>query len=134
MVTTAPPLRPSLVAVTVIVPSATPVTAPLGATNAMAVLDELQSTVRPVSTLPLASRNVAAKVWDSPMGICALVGAMVTEATGTLATVKVAAPLRPSVAAVIVVAPDASAVIRPSLAMEAMLEFDDVHVTVRSPS
>ena len=53
------PLRPSLVAVIVAEPAATPVTKPLEETVAIEELEVDHVTVRPVRTLPLASRNVA---------------------------------------------------------------------------
>ena len=53
------PLLPSLVAVTVAEPAATPVTTPLDDTVAMPVLELDHATARPVSTLLLASRVVA---------------------------------------------------------------------------
>jgi hypothetical protein len=59
-VTAAVPLTPSLVAVIVTEPGATPVTTPVPAsTVATAVFDELHVTVRPPSGLPCASRGSA---------------------------------------------------------------------------
>jgi hypothetical protein len=55
------PVRPSLVAVITVVPTPTVVTSPvLAPTKAMAVFAELQTTVRPVSTLAILSRSIAA--------------------------------------------------------------------------
>ena len=53
------PLFPSLVAVMVAEPAATPVTKPLEETVATEPLDVVHVMARPVSTLPLASRSVA---------------------------------------------------------------------------
>jgi hypothetical protein len=53
---------PSLVAVIVAEPTATPVTAPLADTVATAVLLDAHVTIRPVSTPPLASFTVAVRV------------------------------------------------------------------------
>src|SRR5512133_1297464 len=50
---------PSLAAVIVADPAATPVTMPLPSTVATALLDDVHETARPDSTLPLASRGVA---------------------------------------------------------------------------
>ena len=58
-VTEAVPDLPSLVAVIVAVPSATPVTRPLLLTAATEAADVLHVTVRSVRTLPEASRVVA---------------------------------------------------------------------------
>ena len=53
---------PSLVAVIVVVPAATPVTTPLLETVAMALLLEVHVTVRPVTIAPLTSRTTAERV------------------------------------------------------------------------
>lgn len=53
------PLFPSLVAVIVVDPANMPVTSPVDETLATEALDADQTTVRSVSTLPLASRSVA---------------------------------------------------------------------------
>ena len=53
------PLMPSLVAVIVAGPAAMALTNPLADTVAIEVLFELHVTVRPVSTVPRASRSVA---------------------------------------------------------------------------
>ena len=54
------PVRPSLVAVMVAEPAATPVTSPLAETVATPLALVVHATGRPVSTLPPASRSVAA--------------------------------------------------------------------------
>jgi hypothetical protein len=61
-VTVAVPVLPSLVAVIVAVPPATPVTTPDEETVAILVALELHVTVRPVSTFPAASFVVAESV------------------------------------------------------------------------
>src|SRR5450755_3281325 len=58
-VSCAPPLWPSLVAVMVLVPTPTVVMTPEALTVATVVLDDCQATVRPTSTLPLASFSTA---------------------------------------------------------------------------
>jgi hypothetical protein len=59
IVTLAVPLFPSLVAVIVAEPAATPVTTPLDDTVAIPVLELDHVSARPVSTLLFASRAVA---------------------------------------------------------------------------
>jgi hypothetical protein len=61
-VTAEVPDLPSLVAVIVTEPAATPVTTPVADTVASAVLLDVHVTVRPVSTTPFASFTVAVKV------------------------------------------------------------------------
>jgi hypothetical protein len=58
------------------------VTRPDAETVAIAVLLELQLTVRPVSTLLFASRVVAESCTVAPTGIVAVAGDTVTDATG----------------------------------------------------
>ena len=60
-VTVAVPDLPSLVAVIVVVPAATPVTTPLDDTVATAELDVAHVMMRPVNVLLPASRTVAAR-------------------------------------------------------------------------
>src|SRR5439155_25859079 len=93
-VTAAVPLWPSLVAVMVTgPPAATPVTSPLPLTVATAALLVAHMTVRPVSTLPLASFVVAMSCTVCPTGTVAVAGITATEATGTGLTVTAAVPL-----------------------------------------
>ena len=98
-------LLPSLVAVMDAVPRFTPVTTPVGDTVATPVVPELHVIVRPVSTLPFASLNVAERVVVAPTPTLADVGATVTVETGSGTTVTVAVPLFPSLVAVIVAVP-----------------------------
>src|SRR5207244_2779326 len=58
-VTLAVPLCPSLVAVIVTAPAATPVTSPVADTVAIAAFELVQLITRPLSTLPAASLGVA---------------------------------------------------------------------------
>ena len=76
------PGRPSLVAVMVAGPAATPVTSPLAETVATPLALVVHVTGRPVSTLPLASRSVAASCTVAPTCTLAGVGVTVTVATG----------------------------------------------------
>src|SRR3954470_21227102 len=74
---------PSLVAVIVAGPAATPVTRPVAFTVATAVLELDQVTMRPVSGLPAASFVAAASCWVAPLTTVAVAGVTVTVATGT---------------------------------------------------
>src|SRR5689334_10389988 len=76
-------LFPSLDAVIVAFPAATPVTVPLLSTDAMLVFDDDQLTVRPVSALPDASRGVALSFAVCPTTTSTVCGATSTEATLT---------------------------------------------------
>src|SRR5256885_14479414 len=76
------PLWPSLVAVMVVDPAATPVTPPLALTVATLVLPLDHVTVRPVSTLPAASLSVAVSCTVLPASTLAGGGVTVTVATG----------------------------------------------------
>src|SRR5437667_6618304 len=64
-------------------PSATPVTSPVPLTVARAALLVAHVTVRPVSTVPLASFVVAVSCTVCPTGTVAVAGATATEATDT---------------------------------------------------
>ena len=110
----ADPDFPSLVAIMVALPGATPVTTPAADTVAIegALLDHI--TTRPVSTVPLASRVVALNVTLWPIAVDADDGATVTVATGTFATVTVAEPMTPSIVALMTAAPDETAVTIPA--------------------
>jgi len=101
-VTEAVPVFPSLVAVIVTVPKATPVTVPLELTVAMPVLPELHVTTRPVRTAPFASFVVAVRRAVVPICTFVVPGATVTVFTGGGVTVTVAVPLFVSLVAVIV--------------------------------
>src|SRR5438876_3684050 len=98
------PLCPSLVAVIVAEPAATPLTSPVPLTVAAAVLLLAQLTTRPDSGLPLASFGVAVSCTVCPADPEADAGLPVTElpGTGTLDTVMLEVPLCPSLVAVIV--------------------------------
>src|SRR6185436_15199723 len=112
-VTVAVPDFPSLVAVIVAVPGATPFTTPLGVTVAMAPLLVVQTMERPVSVLPLASCVTALSVVVPRTNAVAVDGETVTVATGGAVTVTVAVPDLPSLCAVIVTVPGATALTTP---------------------
>ena len=78
--TLALPLWPSLVAVIVPEPAATPVTSPLPLTVAKASLPLDQLTVRPESGLPFASSGVAVSCSVWPTGTVADAGLTTTDA------------------------------------------------------
>src|SRR2546425_6521281 len=81
-VTAAVQLCPSLVAVMVTVPIATPVTRPPVDTVAIAGALDAQVTIRPLSGLPFASSGVAVSWPHCPTWIPAVAGLTLTDATG----------------------------------------------------
>src|SRR5437879_9938361 len=90
-------------------PAATALTSPLALTVAMAVLLLAQVATRPESGLPLASCGVAVSCAVWPTWTLAVAGFTATEATGGGFTVIAAVPLLPSLEAVIVAEPAATA-------------------------
>src|SRR5213592_664091 len=125
------PLCPSLVAVTAAEPVARPVTSPLPLTVATDGLELDQLTARPESVLPLASLSVAASCCVWPTWIVADAGVRATEATGTFVTVIEEVPLCPSLVAVIIADPAATAVARPLAFTVATEAFELAQVTIR---
>src|SRR3989441_59933 len=125
------PLWPSLVAVMVVEPIATPVTSPLALTVATALFELVHATARPFSGLPFASFGVAVS-WTVPPG-CMLTdaGVTATDATGTAVTVTAAVPVFPSLVAVIVAAPAATPLTSPLALTVATAWLLLVHVTAR---
>lgn len=125
-------LCPSLVAVIVVLPGPTAVTTPVEDTVATVGWLDVQVTVRPVNTFPLPSFVTGVIVIvGPPTSRLALVGVTVMDATGTFDTVTVAVPLFPSLLAVIVAVPTATAVTTPLLDTVAMAVGLDAHVTIR---
>src|SRR6185503_12595033 len=112
-VTALVPLLPSLVAVIVAAPAATAVTRPLAETVATPVGLLDQVTMRPLSTLPAESLVVALSCAVPPTTRPAVAGTTVTVATGTAVTVIDDVANLPSLVAVIVADPAATAVTRP---------------------
>src|SRR6266699_2486394 len=130
------PFLPSLVAVIVADPTATPATSPLPFTPAIDDGLLAHVIVRPVSVLPFTSLGVAVSWVVCPTNTEAVAGLTVTDATGTGAavTVTVDVPLFPSDVAVIVVEPATTPVTRPlpfTVPTEVLLL---AHVTVRPVS
>src|SRR5690242_587983 len=125
------PLCPSLVAVMVAEPAATPVTNPLAETVATAALLVAQVTTRPLRAVPFASFGVAVNWFVAPTVTPAAVGLTVTEATGTLVTVMADVPLCPSLVAVIVAEPAAPPVTNPLAYTALVRSLLVAHVTTR---
>src|SRR5437763_213903 len=101
-VTVAEPLVPPLAAAIVADPAATPVTRPLELTVATELLLLDHVIARPVRMLPLASLRIAVAWSVAPTATLVEARLTVTDATGTRVTVMVAAPLLPSLVAVLV--------------------------------
>ena len=130
-VTVAVSLCPPLDAMIEAVPAALPVTTPELLTVATVVAVELHVTTRPVRMPPAESRSVAVNAWVCPTKIDAVAGAMVTEATGTFTTVRVAVPLLVSLVAMMEVEPSATLVATPAPLIVATPVLVDVHETER---
>jgi hypothetical protein len=132
-VTDAVPLLPSLVAVIVAEPAATPVTTPLDDTVAIPVLELAHVTGRPESTAPFASSVVAVSCTVCPTLTLGVDGETLTDATGTVTAVTLteAVPLFPSLVAVIVAEPAATPVTTPLDDTVAIPVLEVDHVTVR---
>jgi hypothetical protein len=126
------PFLPSLVAVIVAVPAATPVTRPVELTVATVGSLEPHVTTRPVSTPPIESFVVAASCVVAVTRMPALGGDTATVLTGTSETVIVLVPLFVSLVAVIVAVPGATAVTKPVDDTVATAVLFDPHVTTRS--
>src|SRR6266550_7151538 len=133
-VTVALPVRPSLMAVIVAVPTAPPVTSPLADTDATVGALEVHVTARPVSALPAESFGVAASCTVCPTPMLADAGATCTEATGTIATLIVAVAVLLSLVAVIVAEPWVTPPTCPVLLTVATLGLLLAHVTGRPVS
>src|SRR5579885_19081 len=89
-VTVAVPLLPSLVAVIVAEPAATPVTSPVPLTVATPGAPLAQETVRPASGAPVESSGVAVSCTVCPTASVLAAGVTTTRATGTGLTAIVA--------------------------------------------
>src|SRR6266545_4167495 len=130
-VTVAVPLFPSLVAVIVPEPAATPETTPLVFTVAIEVLLLVQFTARPERVLPFASFGVAVSCAVCPIWMVAVAGLTATDATGTWVTVTAALPVFPSLVAVIVTEPATFPVTSPLVLTVATAVLLLVQPTVR---
>ena len=127
------PTAPSDVAVTVAVPTATPVTTPDGLTVAIDGFRLAQTTVRSGIGAPPASRGVATSVCVVPCSSDSVAGRIVTEATG-MRTVTLALPTRPSAVADTVVVPSPKPVTTPVALTVAIAGLAELHVTGRPVS
>jgi hypothetical protein len=130
-VSVAPSVWPPLVARIFAEPAATAVTTPVGETVATAVLSELHVMVRPVSTLPPASRSTAVACVVCVSVIVLEPSVTLTEATGTGETVSEEVPLWPSLVAVIVTVPGEFADTSPLCETLATRSLVEVQVTGR---
>ena len=129
------PLLPSLEAVMVADPAATPFTRPLLLTVATPELLLDQVMLRPVSVLPEASLVVAESCTVAPTLTLALAGETDTDATGTALTVRLDVPLLPPLVAVIVADPAATPLTRPlpfTVAIDVLLEVQVIVRPVRT--
>ena len=133
IVTVAEPVMPSLVAVMLAVPAATALTTPVPAfTVATAVFELLHTITRPVSTLFAASRATAVAVVAPPTWTEDAPSVVTMLATGTADTVTLAAPLIPSLVAIIDAVPTDTANTAPVVALTlATAEFELDHATAR---
>ncbi len=120
-----------LVAVIVAVPAETALTTPVVETVAIVGVSELQTTVRPVSTLPLASFVTAVNVAVPPTTTLFVGGETVTLATGTAVTVTVAVAVLPSEVPVMTEVPGESPVTSPADDTPATAGVPELHVTTR---
>jgi hypothetical protein len=130
-VSDAEPERPSLVAVISVLPALMAVTSPLAETVATDVLLLDHVIVRPPRIVPSAARSVAVAVVVDPLLSVEAPNDTVTLDTDAVMTVSVAAPLRPSLLAVIVVVPAASAVTKPFAETDATDVLLDAQPNVR---
>jgi len=125
------PFFPSLVAVIVAEPTATPGTNPLPLTVATPALFVAQVIDRPLNGFPFASLGVAVSCTVCPTVTLAVAGLTITDATGTLVTVMAAVLVALSHAAVMMAVPAASAVTSPVPFTVATPGLLLVHVTTR---
>jgi hypothetical protein len=136
-VSAALPLLPSLVAVIVAEPAATPFTRPVDETVAIEAFEVVHVTTRSLSTLPLASRSVACSCVLCPTCTVATPGDTDTVATGAggggggAVTVIDELPVFPSLVAVTVAEPAATPLTSPVDDTVATEPFDVVHVMER---
>src|SRR5947209_7698380 len=126
------PLFVPALALIVAEPGATAVTTPDDDTVATPALLVVHVTGRSVTTVPFASRTVAASTVVCATNRFADVGVTLTLPTGTAATDTSAFPLLPSLVAVIVAEPTESAVTTPAAVTVATASLLDVQLTGRS--
>jgi hypothetical protein len=135
------PEAASLVAVIVAVPTAAAVTVIVAPLEVLTELDalsertagllETQLTVRPVNVLPLPSFGVAVSCWVAPRTTGVVGAESASDATGIGTTVTDADPGTPSLVAMMLVVPTATAVTTPLLDTVATPVLPDDQVTTR---
>src|SRR5688572_5621452 len=128
------PVLPSDVPVIVTVPAVRPVTSPALDTDATAGSLVDQSTGRPVSVLPLASRVTAVTCVVVPVCRMDWAAVTVTVAAGGGTTETICVPVFPSTLAVIVAVPGATPATTPLLLTVAMVALEVDHAIVRFAS
>ena len=133
-VTALVPIFPSLAAVMVATPGATPVTTPAVDTTATWLSLDVHVTMRSVTTMPAVSRTVADSVAVWPTARLALVGRIAIDPTGTSETITTMPVLTPSLVAEMVAEPGATAVTRPVADTVATAGLLELQLTVRSAS
>ena len=121
------PVFPSIVAVSVTVPTARVATRPVPEIVARVVSPEVQLIARPKSGTPPASLGVAVSCTVCDTRTVSAVAVTTTLATGTGVTVTLAVPCTVPAAAVIVAVPAFNAVTVPPLTVATVASFD-VHV------
>jgi hypothetical protein len=134
----------SLVAVIVAVPGLTAVTVTVAPLDVLTELDtltestagllETQFTVRPLSVVPPPSSGIPVSTCVPPTTIGVVGAEMVTVFTGASDTVTLDVPVFVSLVAVIVVAPDPTAVTKPLGSTVAAAGLLEIHVTARPVS
>jgi len=130
-VTVANPLRPSLVAVMFALPTVSAVTNPLLDTVATVLFDDDHTIVRPLSSLPPASRVIADACVVAPITTAVAPSDTVTDATGAGTIVTFADALCPSLVAVIAATPALTPVTTPVLDTDATVGLELDHVITR---
>ena len=128
----AEPPTPSLVAVMFFVPGATAVTSPVTETVATVKSALVQVMVRPVNTLPSASRSTAVACVVCATNRAGAASVTTTLATGANVTVTAALPTMDSLVAVMSAEPGASVDTNPVAETVATVEFELVQVTARA--
>ena len=124
-------LTPEAAAVMFATPSATAVTVPSAATVAAASLSEAHMNVTPATTatFPSVATAVRLSVWPTAASVRGPAGVTSIVATAWL-TVSASEPPMPSVVAVIVAVPSATAVAKPDVLTVTTFSFDEAHMNV----
>jgi hypothetical protein len=129
--TAAFPLMPLTVAVIVVEPLATAVASPVEATFATAIFEDVQAAVAVTSAVePSLYVALAANCCVAPATMVAVAGdtVMAVSVFCAAATVRVALPVSPPIAAVTVVEPEATAVAMPDFVIVATFPSPSLQV------